>query len=81
MEREDALDADPARDLAHGECLPCSPAAARDHDAGEDLNAFLFALTDLHVHTHGISGREHRQAGAQRGLLDFQQHVGHDASP
>src|SRR5205814_4172456 len=77
MEGKDPLDADPAGDLADGESLARPAAAPGDHDAGEDLDAFLLSLADLHVHADGVPRSEIRQIGFQRRLLDFQQDVGH----
>src|SRR5690606_12805658 len=50
VQREDPLDADAARDLAHGEALadPC-PAAADAHPL-EGLDPLLVTLTHAHVH-------------------------------
>src|ERR1700688_93264 len=58
VQREDALDADAARDLAHEIGLAGAAAAPADHHALEDLDAFLVAFDDPHVDAHRVAGAE-----------------------
>src|SRR5579864_2422116 len=58
VQREDALDADAARDLPHGEGLASAAAAPADDHALEDLDAFLVTLDDPHVDAHRVAGAE-----------------------
>src|SRR5690606_7666455 len=50
VDREDALDADAARDLADREALTDTRATPADAHALEDLDPLLFALAHPHVH-------------------------------
>src|SRR6202521_489901 len=58
VQREDALDADAARDLAYGESLAGAAAPPANHHALEDLDPLLVAFDDPHVDTHRIAGAE-----------------------
>src|SRR4029079_5553231 len=60
VQRKDALDALTERDLAHREAGPRAAAVHADDDAFEDLDSFLVALADLHVHADGIAGLHSR---------------------
>src|SRR5262249_51231064 len=81
VEREDALHAHAARDLADREGLANAAAAPCDHDSGEELDALLLALANLHVHADGVPGREGRNVVLQGGLLQFEQNVTHGRTP
>src|SRR5262249_5432119 len=77
MQREDALDPDPAGDLAHREGLTRSASAAGNHHAGEDLDAFLLPRPDPDVDANGVSRGEGGDARLERWFFDFQKRVGH----
>src|SRR5262245_59990221 len=74
MHREDALDANAARDFAHRERLAHTSALAADADALEDLDALLVTFTDADVDAQRIAWRKTRQV---RTLL-FLGHFTHD---
>ena len=78
MEREDPLDADAARDLAHGEGLARAAAAAGDDHALEDLDPLLVALVHPHVDADRVARRGTRACSPQIGALDLIQLV-HDS--
>ena len=52
MQRKNALDALPERDLSHRESRPRPAAADRDDHALEDLDPLLLAFTNLDMDTH-----------------------------
>src|SRR5437899_2738338 len=56
--REQPLDALAEADLAHGEALVDSLAAAGDADALIGLDALALAFLDLHVDAHGVARLE-----------------------
>src|SRR3954452_17372681 len=64
VEREHALHADSAGDLAHGEHLAGAATLAGDDDALEDLDALFLAFLDLHVDFDRVTGGEVRNVGA-----------------
>src|SRR4051794_37373269 len=70
VEREHALHADPARNLANGEHLARSTAFTGDHHALEDLNALFVAFFDLDVDLDGVAGGEVRNVGTRFARLD-----------
>src|SRR5689334_18242479 len=57
---EDALDTDAVGDLAHGERLADTTAAARDADALEGLDPLLFAFLHAHVDAERVTSAEGR---------------------
>src|SRR5450759_971946 len=59
VQREDALDADAVGDLADGERLADTDAAAGNAHSLERLDALLLPFLDAHVHANGITGAEH----------------------
>src|SRR5690606_7504485 len=61
---------DTERHLAHGEGLADTAALAPDDDALEDLDTFLGALDDLHMHIQGVARTEIGDIAAQRALVD-----------
>ena len=69
VQREDALDALPERDLADGERRARAAAMQADDDAFEHLNALLVAFAHLHVHLDRVA-RLHRRPFGQLRLLD-----------
>src|SRR5690606_19390190 len=71
VHREDALDADPCRDLAHGERLAGTAALPRDAHTLERLKPLLVAFAHANVHTERIPRREVRHVRAKLLLLDF----------
>src|SRR5690606_2334286 len=71
VHREDALDANTVGNLAYGERLAHTTAAARDADALEGLQTLLLTLTHTHIHPKGVSRAERRNVGAEELLLGF----------
>src|ERR1043165_9588597 len=70
IQREHALDADTAGDLAHGEHLARAAALAGDDDALEDLDALFVAFLDLHVDLDRAARSEVGNVGARFARLD-----------
>ena len=71
VQREDALDALAERHLAHRERRARAAAVQADHDALEDLDAFLVALAHPHVHADRVARLHRRPLGQLRLLDDF----------
>src|SRR5690606_28675163 len=69
VQREDALDPLPERDLAHGERRTRAATMLADDDPLEDLDALLVTFADLHVHPHGVP-RPHLRTLDELGPLD-----------
>ena len=64
---------------ADGEHLAGAGAAAGDHDAGEDLDAFFVAFQDLRVHVDRVADAELGNFGLEARLLDhFENLLAHD---
>src|SRR5690606_36230518 len=61
VDREDPLDADPARDLAHGEALADPRPTAADAHALEGLDPLLLPLAHAHAPADRVAGTELRQ--------------------
>src|SRR5258706_2641380 len=79
IQREHALHADTARDLAHGEHLARATPLAGDHDALEDLDALFVAFLDLHMDLDRVARVEIRKVGPHFARLDqFHQISCHD---
>jgi hypothetical protein len=76
VHREDALHALTERHLAHREGGANAAAAQVDHHAFEDLNPFLVAFLDAHVHAHRVSRLHPRPLDELRLLHHL--HRGHD---
>src|SRR5262245_10032233 len=70
MQGKRALDADAVADLADLEGLTQAGARASDHDALEDLEAFLLPLDHPDVHLEGVAGRELGDVAAEACLVD-----------
>src|SRR5262245_14373295 len=70
MQGERALDADPVADLADLEGLTQARARAPDHDALEDLDAFLLPLDHPDVHLEGVAGSELGDVTTEACLVD-----------
>src|SRR2546430_9162812 len=70
VQREDALDPDARRDLAHGERRIDPGTAAGDADALERLQALLVALADPHHHADRVARIERRKVGLEPLALD-----------
>src|SRR5829696_1690194 len=69
VQREGALHAHAARQLADLEGLVDAAVLARDADALERLDALLLALANAHVHAHGVAGVEVRNVAPEIFLL------------
>jgi hypothetical protein len=69
VQREDALHAHAAGDLADRERLAHAAVLARDADALERLDALLLALAHADVHAQGVARAELRDVVAQVLLL------------
>src|SRR5215469_4846949 len=69
MERENSLDADSIRNLAHRESRAVTAAIYFDHDAFKRLDAFLFAFDHLHLQANRITDAELRNILAQFALF------------
>src|SRR5205085_8549243 len=81
VEGEHPLHAHAAGNLAHGEHLPGAAAAARDHQALEDLNALFLAFFDLHVDPDRVAGGEVGDVGARLARLDQFHDFRHGSNP
>ena len=76
MHREHALDTLAVADAADRERLVETMPAATDHDAREDLDAFLVAFDDLRMHAHAVAHLEIQRFLAVLFLFNFvQQYV------
>src|SRR5271154_1443142 len=71
MHREDSLDADAVRNLAHGKRRAIGAAVHFDHDAFEGLDALLLAFDDLDVNANRVADTEFRQVLAQAPLFEL----------
>src|SRR5262245_53519210 len=79
VQRKDALHPLTKRDLAHRKAGARAAAVHADNDPFEDLDSFLVALANLHVHADGVAGLHSRSI---RQLLLFDQlYRAHDISP
>src|SRR6266850_3066461 len=82
MQRENALHALAERHLAHRERGARAAAVHADHDALEDLNPFLVAFADLHVHADRVARLHRRPLGQLRFFHQFKcAHVSPPATP
>jgi len=71
VHREDSLDSDAARDLADGESLADSAAAARDAHTLEGLETLLVTFFDADIDAQRIAGAEGRHVSAEPFFLGF----------
>ena len=69
MRLEGALDALARRDFAHGERGVDAAILLRDHHAFVGLDSLAVAFLHVHVHDHGVAGREHGQLSPEAPLL------------
>src|SRR5262249_17825456 len=80
VHREDALDAMPETDLAHGDALTHAGAVAGNDGAFKSLEAFLIAFLDFDVNLDGVAGAKLGNFFFPLVLIDVlgQQRVLHD---
>src|SRR5688500_7279650 len=71
VHREDALDSNSIRDLAHGKRLVDAGAATGDAHALERLEPLLVTLLHADVHAQGVTGAERRDVRAEPFFLGF----------
>ncbi len=80
VQRKLSLDAFAADDPPHHEHLARARAAAGDHHAVEDLNAFLLTFENSGVHVDRVANLEVGNLGLQAALFDqFQGLLTHDS--
>jgi hypothetical protein len=70
VHRENALDTFAVADAADGEGFVQAAAFAANHDAGENLHAFLVAFDDAGMDAHAVADIKLRQITLKLFLLD-----------